>query len=698
MLLVASCSENEVISNDSGNEVNVSFALQLPNDGPKTRTIGDGKTVDKLVYAVYDQAGEPLNVFGEGETKTNQKVENDVGFSSAKTVNITLAKGQTYQIAFWAQNSKCTAYTTTDLKNVTVNYAGDNNDEKRDAFFKTVEYTVNGTEPEPVVLKRPFAQLNVGVTEADWNAAVAAGFTVTQSSVTISNAATSINLLTGEVSSESEAKLTSSTILTETLNVGTESYKYLSMSYFLVNDGSEKGDKQQLIESLEFVFTNEDSTKSMTLTQGLTNVPVQRNYRTNIIGNILTGKIDFNITIDNDFEGDNIVNDDNALIPVIKVTDVASLKSAIENAEDDATIVMQPGRYVLDETIVITKSITILGPQAGVDPRPSKGSLRTNDENEAILTGDKGDPSNPTSQQAAKDAGWLASIFEIRANNVIIDGITFQRTYNHIIYSQTADPEGGDNRAYDITGLKIVNNIVKEGRGNEGIKVGRSINALVQKNYINDISFGGDAIEAYDVKGFRILDNEIDGCNSVNGAIRVSNKAGGEPGIVKGNLIKNTGYHFAISAEDGSSSVTIDNNTIINANTGGIFVYKNQSVSAESPTNIEITNNTISNYGTNPVQGEGYKEAYLREAASAIAVSYNLTEGVQPKVKIEGNTTTGGATDIPALCFGGGTYVANATTDMSKITISENTFEANAKVKYINTSINANTTKLITEM
>lgn len=331
-------------------------------------------------------------------------------------------------------------------------------------------------------------------------------------------------------------------------------------------------------------------------------------------------------------------------------------------------------------------------PQAGIDPRQSKSTTRTKNAIEAILTGDRGDASNPISQQAAIAAGWLPSIFEIKANNVVIDGITFLRTHSYMIWSQKND------KGSEITGLKIVNNIVKEGRGNDGIKVGNSIDALVQNNYVKDIEYGGDAIEAYDVVGFRVLDNEIDGCNSLNGTIRVSNKAGGEPGIVRGNIIKNAGHHFAISAEKGFGNVTIDNNTIIDTKTGGIFIYKNQSVSIEAPTLIEITNNTISNYAIAPIQGGGGTEAYLREAASAIAVSFNLGTGIQPKVEISGNITTGGATGKPTLCFGGGTFTANAITDMSKITISGNTFEANAKVKYINTSINANTTKLITEM
>lgn len=293
MLLVASCSESDVISNDSGNEATVSFTLQLPDGGPQTRAIGDGKTVDKLVYAVYDKSGTKLSDLGG---------ENTAGFP--QTVTITLAKGKEYQIAFWAQKKDVNYYVTDDLKNVTINYTGNNNDESRDAFFKTVEHTVTGNATLDVVLKRPFAQLNVGVTAADWDAAVAAGFTVTQSSVVIENAAKGINLLNGSITGVAEkVSFNLANIPTEDLTVninGTpETYKYLSMSYFLVNDDTEGGAAKATVESLEFTITNGED---INLSEGLTNVPVQRNYRTNILGKLLTDDIDFNITIDSEFE------------------------------------------------------------------------------------------------------------------------------------------------------------------------------------------------------------------------------------------------------------------------------------------------------------------------------------------------------------------------------------------------------------
>ena len=58
-------------------------------------------------------------------------------------------------------------------------------------------------------------------------------------------------------------------------------------------------------------------------------------------------------------------------------------------------------------------SLKILGLQANVESRPSRVTTRTDDELEAILTGDKVDDSDPASANEAKEAGWLATIFEI---------------------------------------------------------------------------------------------------------------------------------------------------------------------------------------------------------------------------------------------------------------------------------------------
>ena len=328
MLFATSCSNDELDVVKSGNEAQVSFSLGLEG-GIATRAISDGTQADKLVYAVYklNAQGTPELQKVVGSNDDGQFVKNN--FKSGDNVSITLAKGQTYQVAFWAQDGDCKAYNTQDLTAVGVSYKTEdgtdalNNDELRDAFFKMVEFEVAGNKTIDVVLERPFAQINVGVTAEDWEAAVKSGIKIEESSVVIKNAANEINLLTGKISGEEQVTYKLNRIPDETLYVetddtkeGKEAYNWLSMNYILVADANETdvdndgtlGDDRTTLESLQFTFAPENG-MSIVFKEGLNSVPVQRNWRTNILGKILTGDIQFNITIDPTYEGDIIYPD-----------------------------------------------------------------------------------------------------------------------------------------------------------------------------------------------------------------------------------------------------------------------------------------------------------------------------------------------------------------------------------------------------
>ena len=313
-LFVTSCASDELTSSQTGGEATVSFSLAL-EDGIGTRAISDGSGADVLEYAVFNEKGERVSGI--------EKVKR-TGVTFPTVENITLAKGQTYKIAFWAQDEDCKAYTVSDDMNVSIDYVGVNNDETRDAFFKSIEFTVSGSASLDVVLKRPFAQINVGVYQEDWDAAIASGIEIANSVAYIQNAATSINLLTGEVGEETTdvpVEYTAAAIPTESLMVdvdkdGTkEAYKWLSMSYILVadhgttpnNDGI-YGAAATTLNDLGFSFVPV-SGNAITFAQGLKSVPVERNWRTNIIGKILTGDIEFNISIDPIYDGDYIYPD-----------------------------------------------------------------------------------------------------------------------------------------------------------------------------------------------------------------------------------------------------------------------------------------------------------------------------------------------------------------------------------------------------
>lgn len=356
MLLATSCSNDELDVVQSGNEAQVTFSLAAEG-GIATRAISDGTGADLLYYAIFDADGKLITTINGSTAGLLKKEDAFPNGSKEDNVEVTLAKGQKYTAVFWAQDEDCKAYTVsaeTDGLKVAVDYEGNNNDETRDAFFKTVEFTVNGNQTIDVELKRPFAQINVGVYKTDWEAAVKSGIEIEKSSVVIKDAATSINLLTGEVGDETtdvEVSYLSNTIPNEDLKVDlngdkdyddeNEKYKWLSMSYILVADRNADsvngvlGDERDALESLQYTFSPK-SGNEITFGDGLNSVPVQRNWRTNILGQILTGNIEFNIRINPIFDGD--INVD---APTSEVkSDAQALAAALTANKEDILVVL----------------------------------------------------------------------------------------------------------------------------------------------------------------------------------------------------------------------------------------------------------------------------------------------------------------------------------------------------------------------
>lgn len=328
MLLGTSCSEDVHVPGVEEDMSAVTFSLGIEED-IETRAlsnqkdISDGLGADVLMYAVFNKDGKRVSAIYNGNgTRLDTQVNGKVVYSNVtfpKQETILLPKGQTFTIAFWAQNGECKAYTVSDDMQLSVDYENAiNNDERKDAFFKTIQITVKGSESLNVVLRRPFAQLNVGVTDTDWNAAVGTGVTINKSKVKIDNVATSMDLLTGKVSGYKTvefglhpipATFTPNNDGEEYLWVdmdedGTlERYKYLSMTYLLVYDyESAASDQKVLLNNAYFEFHAPNATP-ITL-GGLNKVPVRRNWRTNIIGQILTGNVTFNIKICPCYYGD----------------------------------------------------------------------------------------------------------------------------------------------------------------------------------------------------------------------------------------------------------------------------------------------------------------------------------------------------------------------------------------------------------
>ncbi len=347
MLFTASCS-NEDLGADEGDEAVVSFSMNLQG-ASSSKAIGDGTTVNKLVYSVYE-----IEKDAEGNVTSSRFLfKNDETFTNVQfpvDIEIRLAKNKDFRVVFWAQNNECEAYTLSyedGGMTVAVNYEGLNNDEKRDAFFAYEDLKLTGSIQHDVTLYRPFAQLNVGITDEDYNASVESNAVVGRSKVTVKNVANSINLFNGEIGENTtEVTYEYAEIPSEKLTVDIdgdeqkEMYNYLSMSYLLV----EKNDV-----SVDFLF----KTNSNEIDFSLATVPVERNHRTNIIGNILTGNVSIKVMIDAEFD-----NDYNVL-PIV-VMNAEQLQAAIDAAQPGINTIMFSANIKGDVVIPQTEGTNIV--------------------------------------------------------------------------------------------------------------------------------------------------------------------------------------------------------------------------------------------------------------------------------------------------------------------------------------------------
>ena len=324
-LLVTSCNDEMDNGLKTGDEGTVTFTAQLPSE-IGTRAFADGLTAKHLQYAVYE-AGQstPLKVFGD-ETTVVGEAEMD---NLKQTVSLKLTTGKTYDVIFWAaDNSAKKPYTFDPLtQTVKIKYTNVySNNDICDAFFKKETITVSGNQNVDVKLTRPFAQVNIGTD--DFDAATIAGLNLTQTQVK-ATAGDILNLATGKMEG-TEATRTFKMKAIPTADDGAfpvAGYKYLLMAYIPISDTKETVD-------MTFGYNGKSSFRSFT------NVPLQRNYRTNIYGSLLTNSVDFNVVIEPAFSGE-------FAHEVVSASTFAALKAAVANGQSvdaEKTLVLSGGQ------------------------------------------------------------------------------------------------------------------------------------------------------------------------------------------------------------------------------------------------------------------------------------------------------------------------------------------------------------------
>lgn len=325
-MLALGCNKEQVAVDGTpdGEEVAVTFAAELP--GTITKAIGDGLTAKNLSVAVYDDASNAAGTHIVALDKTA------VFDALHTTVEYSLVKGKTYHFIFWAQAEGAPYTFNPETKKVAIDYTGAANDEKRDAFYAVKTLKVTGPATEPVQLHRPFAQVNFGT--SDSAAATDAGVTPTASLFTATDAASSFDVFAGEGTDPVRISFTEATLPAErlTLKDGT-SYTYLAMNYFIPTGKLSETHVSNL--SATFKGATDDVVISVP------SAKVQANYRTNIVGNLLTDQVVFNVEIVPAFEDEENI--------ALNVVNAAALKAALA----------QGGTVKLEADITLGETVSV---------------------------------------------------------------------------------------------------------------------------------------------------------------------------------------------------------------------------------------------------------------------------------------------------------------------------------------------------
>ena len=283
MLFATSCQESLVEPQMEGP---TTFTVQLP-DQMGTKAIGSKANVNQLLVAVYQEAFDGAKAIH----RQTAEVKNGVA-----TISLDLIKGQSYDVIFWAQkdNGYVDVNTEFDLVKIpVVNKYDNHNEDNGAAFFFYKENFVPSGVAESVTLKRPFAQLNLGTTAAslDTDAGIVA---IETSAITVGNVATSFNTVLGYGQGEQTLVFAAKPEPQQELEVGNDKYVYVSMDYLPIS-----GDDEAVVTVEAQITLN----NTQVVSHKFTNVPVRENYRTNIVGNLISSSSEFTVKVDDSWAG-----------------------------------------------------------------------------------------------------------------------------------------------------------------------------------------------------------------------------------------------------------------------------------------------------------------------------------------------------------------------------------------------------------
>lgn len=291
-----------------GEEITSTFSVTLADLG--TRVAGDADIIDRVAYGIYD-----VNDNGRFLSTISSTDLGPVEFKNDKaTIDVRLFTGKVYDLVFFAYSSKNNAYSI-DWENrvLNVSYKDPNDNtkgdlanlENRDAFFHVEPDFVAGPS-KTFTLRRPFAQLNAGQSQDDYNNMQRTGNSIVKSALktqaytqmdlgrdtygnVLGNKVDVVFEMNNVIDLDNDTKNDELKVALKDANGNAVDtyFKHLSMNYLLV--------KEEELVTVDFTLQGDEGTD---FKRSYSMVPLKRNHRTNIIGQLISDEAQFTILVD----------------------------------------------------------------------------------------------------------------------------------------------------------------------------------------------------------------------------------------------------------------------------------------------------------------------------------------------------------------------------------------------------------------
>lgn len=490
-----------------------SFTVTIPQSGTRavTDAFGTGTSANRCILEIY-RDGQLYDRIEKGVT--------------AKTVtfdNLRLVAQQTYDFVFWADCAGGSEgsfadkhYDTQSLKAISNLGAFEGNSDERDAFFAHESFEVTGAFSKPVTLTRPFGLLVVKTN--DLNAIKDEALKPTGYTVAFKNMPDTFNALTGEVSGSTDIAYTADELAKAA--DGT-----ISMDFLWAVD------TEAALSDFTMTFLHDGAV--ICTNDAFTNIPIRRNYKTNVSGNLLTKQGTITVTVD----------------PAFAEPDYDETIIEVSTAEEVQEAIKEGGNVMVVAPIeLIDLSSSTPAEELNLVLNAAVGTLRLGTQEEAPLK---------TTVTVAKDVPYPA--FTVARNSKIRN--------LEIVGDPTSSESCTSGISANGLNVPVIDGVTIRGvrfKG-EGVNFAYTANPQSVTDILVEDCVGEEMLKPF----FQTSRNPYDGCEMGDIVIR-NNTVSFSPEANKSSV---NGIYICLTTK---GSVVIENNTIVDAPYHGITGNENR--------------------------------------------------------------------------------------------------------------------------